>query len=110
VVGPLVPDLSVEQANAVEQARQLARYRKMRDVFLETFGPPGQRTPHGALILEELEKFVRWRKPIREKDSAGRTDIYATAVREGRREVVQAIHDLIEWRESEHVNPSERST
>ena len=99
-----MPDLTVDEANEVEQARRVARYRKMRDVFVETFGPPGKRTPHGALILEELEKFTNWKTTIREQDSTGQTDIYRTGIKEGRREVMQAIHNLIEWRESNTKN------
>ena len=103
-------NFTVEEANAIEQARRLARYRKMRDVFLATFGPPGKRTPHGALILEELEKFTNWKTTIREQDTTGQTDIYRTGIKEGRREVMQAIHNLIEWKESEHVNTGNGST
>jgi len=103
-------NFTVEEANAIEQARRLARYRKMRDVFVETFGPPGKRTPHGALILEELEKFTNWKTTIREQDTTGQTDIYRTGIKEGRREVMQAIHNLIEWKESEHVNTGNGST
>jgi len=98
-------NFTVEEANAIEQARRLARYRKMRDVFVETFGPPGKRTPHGALILEELEKFTNWKTTIREQDTTGQTDIYRTGIKEGRREVMQAIHNLIQWRESDEQQP-----
>lgn len=78
----------------------------MRDAFVAVFGPPGQRTPQGAIILDELEKFTNWTKLIREQDTTGQTDIYRTGIKEGRREVMQAIHNLIEWKESEHVHPS----
>lgn len=100
------PELSVEQQNQVEKARQLQRYRSARDAFLAVFGPPGKRTPHGAIILDELERFTNFSKLIREQDTLGQTDIYRTGIKEGRREVMQAIHNLIEWKESEHVNTS----
>lgn len=98
--------LSVDEENRLEQERRLARYRKVRDAFLETFGSPAARTPLGVVMLQELESFTNYRKPIREMDSTGQTDIYRTGIKEGRREVMQAIHDLIEWRESDHVNAS----
>ena len=47
-------ETTVQEHNALEQARQLARYRQVRDAFVAVFGPPGKRTPHGAIILEEL--------------------------------------------------------
>lgn len=97
---------SVDAENAQTQAERLNRYRKVRDAFVEMFGPPGQRTPQGAMILEELEKFTNWTRPIREQDTTGQTDIYRTGIKEGRREVMQAIHNLIEWKESKHVDPS----
>lgn len=101
--------LSTEEQNAVEHAKQLARYRKCRDAFLALFGPPGQRTPQGQIILDELERFTNWTKLIREQDTTGQTDIYRTGIKEGRREVMQAIHNLIEWKESDHVNTSSSS-
>lgn len=97
---------TVAQENEIEQARALARYRKVRDAFVAVFGPPGKRTPHGAVILEELERFTNWRKPIREEDTTGRTDTFRTARKQGRYEVMQAIHNAIEWRESDHVDTS----
>lgn len=101
--------MNVQEENEVERARQLQRYRSMRDAFVAVFGPPGQRTPQGAIILDELEKFTNWTKLIREQDTTGQTDIYRTGIKEGRREVMQAIHNLIEWKESEHVHPSSPS-
>lgn len=98
--------MNVQEENEVERGKQLQRYRSMRDAFVAVFGPPGKRTPQGAIILDELEKFTNWTKLIREQDSTGQTDIYRTGIKEGRREVMQAIHNLIEWKESEHVNPS----
>lgn len=100
------PELSVDERNTLEQARQLQRYRAMRDSFVAVFGPPGKRTPHGAIILDELERFTNYNKLIREQDTLGQTDIYRTGIKEGRREVMQAIHNLIEWKESDHVNTS----
>ena len=92
--------LSVDEQNELAKARQVQRYRAMRDAFLAVFGPPGKRTPMGAIILEELERFTNWRKVIREQDSTGQTDVYRTGIKEGRREVMQAIHEIIEWREN----------
>ena len=102
--------LSQDEANVLERERQLQRYRQVRDAFVAVFGPPGKRTPHGALILDELEKFTNWTKLIREQDVTGQTDIYRTGIKEGRREVMQAIHNLIEWKESDHVNTSSERT
>lgn len=98
--------LTTEEENRLQEERQRARYRKVRDAFLGTFGPPGARTPLGTIMLEELERFCNYRKLIREMDSTGQTDIYRTGIKEGRREAMQAIHDLIEWRETAHVNAS----
>ena len=102
--------LTQAEANVLERERMLQRYRQVRDAFVAVFGPPGKRTPHGALILDELEKFTNWTKLIREQDTTGQTDIYRTGIKEGRREVMQAIHNLIEWKESDHVDTSSERT
>src|SRR5579871_722110 len=95
-----------ENASRADRERFLQRCRTLRDAFVAVFGPPGKRTPHGAMILEELERFTNYTKLIREQDTTGQTDIYRTGIKEGRREVMQAIHNLIEWKESDSGNPS----
>jgi hypothetical protein len=98
--------MTTEEENALGRERQLQRYRAMRDAFLQVFGSPGARTPLGGVIIAELERFTLWGKPVCVMDSTGQTDIYRTGINEGRREVMQAIHNLIEWKESDHVNTS----
>lgn len=100
------PELTVDEQNQVEHARQLQRYRTARNAFVEMFGPPGKRTPQGAIILEELERFCGTRRLINELDNTGATDIYRTARKHGRCDVMQSIHDMIEWKESSHANSS----
>ena len=100
------PDVTISEENALERHRQLTRYRTVRDAFLAIFGPPGKRTIHGAVVLEELERYCGTRKTINETDSSNQTDIYRTARKHGRCDVMQAIHDAIEWREADHVSNS----
>ncbi|HUP06803.1 MAG TPA: hypothetical protein VMU47_06620 [Caldimonas sp.] len=95
------PGLTDEELNAVDDAARLNQRRTLRDYFLATFGPPDKRTPMGSVMLEHLEKFAHWGKPVLALDSNGHTDIYRTGIAEGRREMMQAIHDAIEWRESD---------
>ena len=100
----------IGEENELERARQLGRFRTVRDAFLAVFGPPGKRTPQGGVVLEELEKYCGNRKLINEVDSTGATDIYRTARKHGRCDVIQVIHDAIEWKEPTHVsNSSSRS-
>lgn len=105
-----LPGGEADRQNAVAEAERMQRARALRDAFLAVFGPPGQRTPHGAIILSHLENFTNWTRLIREQDSTGQTDIYRTGIKEGRREVMQAIHNAIEWKESDHVNTGSSST
>jgi hypothetical protein len=99
--------LSDEEQNQVDQVARLNEARRIRDAFLSTFGAPGKRTPLGDVMLTHLERFTHWGKPVLAMDSNGRSDIYRTGIAEGRREVMQAIHDAITWRESdEHARSS----
>lgn len=100
---------TVAEDNAIALAKEISRQRALRDAFLAVFGPPGKRTPHGATIIEHLELFTNYRRPITTLDSTGQTDVhrYFTAI--GRQQVMQAIHNAIEWRESD-VNTSGSSS
>ena len=103
-------EFTVEEQNAIGRAQQLSHYRKLRNTFAEVFGLPGKRTPHGAIILAELERFCGTRKLINETDLSGSTDVPRTFRKHVRCDVMQAIHDLIEWKETEDVNPSGTGT
>ena len=100
-------ELTAGEENTLERVRQLARIRSVRDAFLAIFGPPGARTPHGAIVLDELDRFCGTRKLINETDNVGQTDIYRTARKHGRCDVMQAINDLIEWKEPKDANSSD---
>ena len=51
-------ELTTDQENEVARARKLALIRDRARIFREVFGPHGQPTPHGKIILEALrEKF-----------------------------------------------------
>lgn len=90
---------TVEEDNAVAKERRLAEQRQLRDACLAVFGPRGKRTPHGAVILRHLAERSQFHNPKVLKDLHEQTDIYRTAMMEGRRDIVRAIHDAIEWRE-----------
>jgi hypothetical protein len=101
---------TVQEDNLIAHAEALSKQRALRDAFLALFGAPGKRTPMGATVIDHLERFTSYRRPIETLDSTGQTDVhrYFTAI--GRQQVMQAIHNAIEWRESDHVNPSSPST
>jgi hypothetical protein len=101
-------DLTVEQQNAIARERELSRIREARNIFLEVFGPPEKRTPHGKFILDTLTaKFGRG-LPKNVTDN-GTTDIPLTFRKFGHYDVLEAINDIIEWRETDHVHPSSTS-
>lgn len=109
---PRRPALTDEELTEVEREQQLAEMRRVRDAFLALFGPPGKRTPMGDTVLRHLEGKSRWRDKdgICVMDAQGQTDIFRTGVAEGRRWMMQAIHDAIEWREGDHGNTRSAST
>lgn len=99
-------NLTTDEANALARAQALQLARTLRQVFTEVFGPRDKRTPHGQVVLDELERFAGSRRLVNETDSTGQTDIYRTGRKHGRCDVVQAIHDIIEWKEPSNANSS----
>jgi hypothetical protein len=96
-----MPELTDEDRNALEKAQALQRYRTLRDAFVALFGPPGAPTPHGDLVLKHLDKFCGRGSLNIVSDQTGATDIPKTFRNVGRREVADAIYDMIAWRESD---------
>lgn len=101
--------LSVEEQNEIERARGLQHMRNVTQAFVDLFGLPTTRTPQGTIVLAELERFCGTRRLINELDNTGATDIYRTARKHGRCDVMQVIHDAIEWKESDHARDSSPS-
>jgi hypothetical protein len=85
---------------------QLREMRRLRDAFVAVFGPPGQRTPYGDIVLKHLDKFCGRAKLQVAVDNHNQTDIFRTARMVGRRDVIDAIHNAIEWKENSDVNRS----
>lgn len=87
-----------------EQAReaQVERLRAKHEAYVKLFGPPGEPTPFGAIVLEDLDAFcTTWRESIH-MDAQGRMDPYTTIYRDGKKAVALRIRKMIEW--SEHVD------
>jgi hypothetical protein len=102
----MATERTVEEHNEIERRRRVSDMRRIRDAMLAVFGPPGKRTPMGAIILEELERFTNYRRPCPQQDTVGQTDVYRTGVQEGRRQVIETLHNAIDWKEPEHVDTS----
>lgn len=99
-------DADVEAHNRREREAALARYRKLRDAFVAVFGPPGQPNPQAAIVLEEIDRYCNRRAFSVALDTNGQTDVPRTFARMGLRDAADRIHRMIEWKESEHVDPS----
>lgn len=61
----------------------------------EWFDANGQPTPHARRVLVDLRQFCRASETCAVFDQAGRYDTHATAVAEGRREVLLRIQHLL---------------
>lgn len=101
---------TVEQDNAIALAARTAYHREVRDAFIRTFGAPGDRTPLGLVMLKYLEDFAGRGLPKTAANLDGATDIPRTFRELGRRDVMEVIHDAINWKEPRHEqNRSRRS-
>ena len=77
----------------------MARYREVRSVFLEVFGPRDARTKHGGFILQVLQEKFGKGLPPNAVSNDGMTDALLTMRKLGHFDVIEAINNAIEWRE-----------
>ena len=85
-----------------EQARQeqLQKLRDRRDAYVKLFGSPGEPSPYGKVVLEDLERFCTlWQESIHMTQD-GSIDPYATIYRDGKKAVALRIHQWIRWSET----------
>ena len=97
-------ELTTDQENEVARARKLALIRDRARIFREVFGPHGQPTPHGKIILEALREKFGHSLPPNVLDNQGRTDAYQTWRRLGHFDVLEYLKTQLEWKEENHVN------
>ena len=97
---------TVEEDNELARAEQIAKARELHAACMQLFGPPADRTALGGLLLDTLEKRFVFRKLPEAYDNLGRTDELRTFRIIGRWDVIQAIHDAIEWKEPTHAKRS----
>ena len=97
----------MDEANEQARQAQLERLRQTHEAYLKVFGPPGNRTVYGEVILKDLERFARFGDTAVTRDMQGRYDGGATAYNTGLQDVVKRIHLKIDW--SEDVNSSSGS-
>jgi len=82
----------------------LALLRQKRDAYVKLFGLPGARTPLGAIVLDDLDRFCKRGQESLHMDSTGRMDPYTTIYRDGKKAVADRIHLMIEWSEDGNGN------
>lgn len=83
----------------------MEQLRQKRAAYVALFGPAGNPTPFGALVLADLDAFcTTWRESIH-IDSQGRMDPYTTIYRDGKKAVALRIRQMISW-ESENDDSS----
>lgn len=97
----------LESENSQAQEDALSRLRTKRDAYVKLFGLPGQRTPLGLIVLDDLDRFCKRGQESIHMDGGGRMDPYTTIYRDGKKAVADRIHLMIEW--SENGNSSRDS-
>jgi hypothetical protein len=101
--------LTVEQENEIAREKRLSEIRDRARVFREILG-----SPRGQLVLEALRKAFNYDStagiPPNRLDEGGRVDALQTWRKMGEYSVIRWIEIQLEWKESEHVNPSSGGT
>src|ERR1700744_894416 len=87
----------LEQENSLAQKEAQERLRLKHEAYRKLFGPPGERTPYGAIVLADLDRFCRRGDESIHMDASGRMDPYTTIYRDGKKVVADRIHAMIEW-------------
>lgn len=98
--------MNIEEENEITAERKRSAIRDRARTFRELFGVWGAPTPHGKIVLDALTTKFGHVLPPNVLDSTGRTDEYQTWRRLGHFDVLEYIRTQLEWKESEHVNPS----
>ena len=98
--------LPVEEQNAVDRERLKTQIRDRARIFREVFGTWDKPTTHGKVVIDGLLAKFGHTLPPNVLDNNGRTDEYQTWRRLGHFDVLEYIKTQLNWKESDHVNPS----
>jgi arginine utilization protein RocB len=99
--------MASEQEN--ERAREAAieRLRLKHEAYLKLFGPPGEPTPLGAVVLADLDEFCTTFRESIHMDATGRMDPYTTIYRDGKKAVALRIRKMLEWNNDNGISGSD---
>jgi hypothetical protein len=97
-------EFPIEQQNEIAAAMARSRLRDRSRVFREVF-----QGPQGQLILASLKQKFSHDLPPNILGLDGHTDPYQTWRRLGHFDVLEYITQQINWKESDHVDPSPSS-
>lgn len=94
---------TVEEENEIERVKHVAMLRDRARIFREVFD-----NTRGQLVIEYLAKNFGTLTgfPPNQLDMQGRTDALQTWRKLGHFDVIQYIKYQLEFKESEHVDPS----
>lgn len=83
--------------------------RERHAAYVAVFGPPNQPTPHGAIVLADLERFARFAHSATYRPRVGKqpgpVDPYGTLYNLGLQDFVKRIHQWLTWSDNDDSNP-----
>lgn len=94
----------VSDENEASRKASTERLERKRAAYVALFGPPGNPTPLGQVVLEDLDTFCTTYTESIHMDASGRMDPYTTIYRDGKKAVALRIRKMINW--SDDANSS----
>jgi hypothetical protein len=93
---------TVDQDNEIARAKKLAQLRDQTRIFVEVFGTRDKPTPHGKFILETLRSKLQGSGALPKNvvGNDGHTDMGLTFRQLGHYDAIEAIYNILDWRES----------
>ena len=79
-----------------DRTAYLEALRKIREAYLALFGPPGEPTVFGRVVLEDLDRFCTTFRESIHMDLEGRMDPFTTIYRDGKKAVALHIRKRLE--------------
>ena len=92
----------VEVENELALARRTQGARDLAAAFRVVFGDPVKLTVHQKLVLDHLNIWCGREEFAIMVDDGNATDLPRTFRALGRRDVIDHIHHLVSWKESQH--------
>lgn len=106
----LLPISMTEPDDSARREAYIGHLRHVHEAYVKLFGPPGEPTVYGQVVLDDLDRFCTTFRESIHMDAERRMDPFTTIYRDGKKAVALRIRQMLEWTDADRSSSPNEPT